>query len=85
MAAAGFTLRIVNKIAGGFYMKIAIFGLGGIGGAFGGALARKFPEDITFIARGERGKYFAEHGITIKGDKLGEFTARPALVTDNPA
>ncbi len=65
-------------------MKIAVFGLGGVGGALGGALAKVFPEDITFIARGERKKYIEEHGLTVEGDFLGSFTARPALVTDRP-
>lgn len=66
-------------------MKIAIFGMGGIGGAIGGALAHAFPEDITFIARGERGRVLAEKGLAIHGDFLGEYVARPALVTENPA
>ena len=63
-------------------MKIAVLGMGGIGGVVGASLAKKF-DDIYFIARGEALKVIKENGITLKSDKLGTFTAKPKLATDN--
>ncbi len=63
-------------------MKIAVLGMGGIGGVVGASLAKKF-DDIYFIARGEALKVIKENGITLKSDRLGTFTAKPKLATDN--
>lgn len=46
-------------------MKIAIFGTGGVGGYFGGSLARAGHE-VIFIARGAHLKAMQDHGLTIK-------------------
>jgi 2-dehydropantoate 2-reductase len=69
-------------------MKIAILGIGGVGGFYGGKLARKYEDsaehEIFFVARGE-------HLQKIKTDCLmlitkdGNFIAKPSLVTDRPA
>lgn len=66
-------------------MRIAVFGMGGIGGVLGGALARTFPEDITFIARGKRKAALEKDGLTVHSDLLGEFTAHPAEIIDSAA
>ncbi len=62
-------------------MKIAILGTGGVGGYFGGRLA-KVGNEVTFVARGEHLRAMQEKGLevqSIKGDfKLAEVTA-----TDN--
>lgn len=62
-------------------MRIAIFGTGGVGGYFGGRLARS-GEDVTFIARGQHLR-----AIQIKGLKVdslnGGFVIDPAKATDN--
>jgi 2-dehydropantoate 2-reductase len=62
-------------------MRIAIFGTGGVGGYFGGRLARS-GEDVTFIARGEHLR-----AIQIKGLKVdslnGGFVIDPAKATDD--
>ena len=68
-------------------MKIAIVGIGGVGGYYGGKLALKYAasndHQIFFIARGE-------HLDKIRKDALklitteGDFTAMPSLATDNP-
>jgi len=60
-------------------MKIAIFGAGGVGGYFGGLLARAGHE-VTFIARGAHLKAMQEHGLTIKSP-YGDFSL-PVQVTD---
>ncbi|MBQ2697519.1 MAG: 2-dehydropantoate 2-reductase [Clostridia bacterium] len=62
-------------------MKIAVVGIGGVGGLIGGALARVLPQTI-FIARGEHLKVIREEGLTVRSGLLGEFTVVPALVTD---
>ncbi len=68
--------------------KIAILGLGGVGGYFGGKLAAHYhgsPDvEIIFIARGETEKIIRGQGlklITPQGDQV----AHPSLVTNNPA
>ncbi len=55
-------------------MKIAIMGSGGVGGYFGGMLARA-GEDVTFIARGEHLQAIKSKGLRIFSDLSGEFNA----------
>lgn len=68
--------------------KIAILGIGGVGGYYGGLLAHYYRQnptvEINFIARGANLKAIQEHGLkVVDGDK--EFIARPAKITDKPA
>lgn len=63
--------------------KIVIFGVGGVGGYFGGLLAKK-NLDITFIARGETLNVLKEKGLHIESVD-GDFTLYPVQVTDQPA
>jgi 2-dehydropantoate 2-reductase len=62
-------------------MKIVIIGTGGIGGYFGGKLA-KAGFDVTFIARGEHFKAIQKNGLIIKSIK-GDFKLDSVNVTDN--
>jgi 2-dehydropantoate 2-reductase len=64
-------------------MKIAVLGLGGIGGVVGSCLASKF-DNIHFIARGKTLEKIKKDGLKLKSDILGTFSAKPASVTDNP-
>lgn len=69
-------------------VKIAVLGIGGVGGYFGGKLARVFDVDnervkIYFIARGEHLKAIQEKGLRVITDDE-EFTAFPTLATDKP-
>jgi len=70
-------------------MKIAIMGIGGVGGYYGGLLARRYAGDtnveIVFIARGEHLKAIQAHGLQMKSAAQGDFTAQPDLATDNPS
>lgn len=70
-------------------MKIAVMGIGGVGGYYGGLLARRYAADrdveIVFIARGEHLKAIQAHGLRVESAAQGEFTARPALATDDPS
>lgn len=64
-------------------MKIAVFGIGGVGGYFGGLLAQSNHE-VVFIARGDHLEAIRENGLEIESD-YDEFVVRPSLATDNPA
>ncbi len=61
-------------------MKIAIIGTGGVGGYFGGKLA-KAGYDVTFLARGEHLSALQQKGLTVKSI-LGDFAVSPVKVTD---
>lgn len=62
-------------------MKIAVMGSGGIGGYFGGLLARK-GEDVTFIARGAHLEAIRKSGLQVKS-AAGDFQVR-AKATHDP-
>jgi 2-dehydropantoate 2-reductase len=64
-------------------MKIAIMGTGGVGGYYGGLLARS-GQDVTFIARGAHLRAIREQGLKVKSVH-GDFTVPPAKATDTPA
>src|SRR5690349_4023383 len=64
-------------------MKIAIFGLGAVGGYFGGKLAQS-KHEVIFIARGKNLEAIREKGLLVESE-TGSFTAHPSLATDNPA
>lgn len=64
-------------------MKIAVFGIGGVGGYFGGQLAQT-EHEIIFIARGEHLDVIRNNGLEIESDQ-NEYTVRPSLATDNPS
>ncbi len=61
-------------------MKIGIIGAGGVGGYFGGKIA-KAGFDVTFIARGKNLKAIKENGLTIKSI-LGDFKIDEVNVTE---
>jgi 2-dehydropantoate 2-reductase len=63
-------------------MKIAIVGVGGLGGYIGGRLAH-CGQDVTFIARGQRLQAIRENGIRVRSPE-GEFLVQPAQVTPDP-
>lgn len=66
--------------------KIVIVGLGGVGGYFGGLLAKQFYEneniEISFVARGSHLQYIKSHGLKII---MGQdtWTVHPNIATDN--
>ena len=61
--------------------KIAIFGVGGVGGYFGGLLARK-GLDVTFIATQKTKNAMIENGLKIESVD-GDFHLEKVQVTDN--
>lgn len=67
-------------------IKIVIVGIGGVGGYFGGLLARRYQNDgnieVIFIARGAHLHEIQKSGLrVIKGQD--EFVAVPSLATDD--
>lgn len=66
--------------------KIVIVGLGGVGGYYGGLLAKRYVNDpeieICFFARGEHLKKVQENGLTVITE-TETFIAHPTLATDN--
>ncbi len=66
--------------------KIVIAGIGGVGGYFGGTLAKKYENssevEIIFLARGEHLKMIRQNGLKVI-TKKNEFIAKPFLATDN--
>jgi len=62
------------------YMKIGIFGTGGVGGFFGGKLA-KAGNDVVFLARGEHLKSLRKNGLTVKSIQ-GDFKVESVKATD---
>jgi len=64
-------------------MKIAIMGTGGVGGYYGGLLA-KAGHEVTFIARGAHLRAIRENGLEVRS-VFGDFRIQPAAVTDDPS
>lgn len=65
-------------------MKIAMMGAGGVGGFFGGRLARA-GYDVTFIARGSHLAALREEGLTIENEAQGDIHVPGVKATDDPA
>jgi 2-dehydropantoate 2-reductase len=69
-------------------MRIGIVGIGGVGGYFGGKLAREYENsnehEIIFIARGEHLKAIKKNGLQLF-TKEKDYITRPKIATDNPA
>ena len=62
-------------------MKVAVIGAGGVGGYFGGLLARAGHE-VTFIARGRHLRAIKEDGLRVESQLDGTFTV-PGNATSN--
>ena len=69
-------------------MKIAICGIGAVGGYFGGLLARYYQHspdtEIYFIARGENEKEIRKNGLKVFSTK-GDYIAYPKMITSDAA
>ncbi|WP_202702990.1 ketopantoate reductase family protein [Flavobacterium sp. UGB4466] len=67
--------------------RIGILGLGGVGGYFGGLLAKAYYKsdevEVIFIARGATQKAIADSGLKIVTDE-SEMIVHPKLVSNNP-
>lgn len=64
-------------------MKIAVMGVGGVGGYYGGLLLQA-GHDVVFVARGEHLLAIREKGLKVKS-VFGDFSVSPAQATDDPS
>ena len=68
-------------------MRIAVVGIGGVGGYYGGKLAQYYNAqsdiEVVFIARGEHLAQIRKHGLKLLTTE-GNLTATPAIATDSP-
>ena len=64
-------------------MKAAVVGTGGVGGYFGGLLARA-EHEVTFIARGAHLEAIKRNGLRVESQLDGDFTV-PGNATDDTA
>jgi 2-dehydropantoate 2-reductase len=64
-------------------MRIAVIGVGGVGGYFGARLAQA-GEEVTFIARGDALRALRETGLRVESAD-GDILIHPATATDDPA
>ncbi len=69
-------------------MRVAIIGIGGVGGYYGGRLAYQFPpgseHEILFFCRGTHMEAIRRAGLKLFA-KDGDVVAYPAMATDNAA
>ncbi|MBI9104115.1 MAG: 2-dehydropantoate 2-reductase [Spirochaetales bacterium] len=70
--------------------QIVVYGIGGVGGYFGGLIARSInsgpagTEQVNFIARGEHLKQIQDKGLLVKLGSGEEFRAFPNTASDDP-
>lgn len=64
-------------------MRIAVLGLGGVGGTVAGALAG-VKEELILIARGATKEAVQRDGLLLESETLGRRVVRPALLSDDP-
>lgn len=64
-------------------MRIAIYGAGGVGGYYGGVLARA-GYDVSLLARGAHLEAIRSSGLSVLSPG-GDFVVRPAAATADPA
>jgi 2-dehydropantoate 2-reductase len=64
-------------------LRIAVFGVGGVGGYFGGRLAAA-GEGVAFIARGQHLEALRARGLQVESID-GDFHVEPVTATDDPA
>jgi 2-dehydropantoate 2-reductase len=75
---------ILDYFNNGLKMKIAVMGSGGVGGFYGGLLARAGAE-VTFVARGAHLAAMRERGLLIENETQGNVEIRDIRVTEDPA
>lgn len=63
-------------------MKLAVIGIGGIGGYIGGLLARA-GENISYLARGATLEKIRTKGLQVHSDLHGSFVVQPRMITQD--
>ncbi len=66
-------------------MNIAVIGIGGVGGYFGGKLTQLLKSEkdlhISFVARGQHMQEIRKNGLLLDTDE-GEYVCHPSMITD---
>lgn len=65
-------------------LRVAVMGAGGVGGFYGGRLARG-GADVTFVARGAHLAALREGGLHVQSPLAGDFHLPAVQATDDPA
>ncbi len=60
--------------------KIAVVGIGGVGGFLAGAIGSVYEDQLTLVARGDRQKSLKERGLVLHSDLRGEICVHPHSV-----
>lgn len=67
--------------------NVAVIGIGGVGGYFGGKLCGLLKEPgrfrVTFVARGEHLRAIRDSGLRLSTESEGDVTCHPSEVTDD--
>lgn len=65
---------------------VAVLGVGGVGGYFGGKLCRLQAEgvSVSFVARGEHLREIERSGLVVDTETEGKLLCRPRTLTDDP-
>lgn len=67
-------------------MNIAVIGVGGVGGYFGGRLCQPLQSrgaNVYFVARGKHLTEIRKNGLLLRTADHGEFICKPTLATDD--
>jgi len=64
-------------------MRVAVIGAGGIGGLYGGVLARA-GHHVSLLARGDHLRAIQQHGLRIQSAQFGTFTVQPEIASRDP-
>lgn len=62
--------------------KIAVIGIGGVGGYLAGMLADAY-DTVSFVARGKRKESIEKNGLVLHSDYHGEMVVHPKQVVEN--
>ena len=65
--------------------RICVAGVGAIGGLIAAMLGKKYADDLSLIARGERARALRENGLALHSDVYGEQFLRPRAVAEQAA
>lgn len=60
--------------------RIAVVGIGGVGGFLAGAIGTAYEKELTLVARGARLETLKEQGLVLHSDLRGELTVHPKAV-----
>lgn len=64
-------------------MKIAVIGIGGVGGIVSSAL-KSVENELVLVCRGETAEAVRENGLIVNSDMLGNRVIKPFLISNDP-